>query len=90
MEGGESNADADAIDEVFANLGAVIMGKTMFVTGRRPWGDDAALPRSGVRPAARSLTSRSRSTAERRSRSCTKGIEHALELAQNAAGDKDV
>src|ERR1044072_2907018 len=40
MDGGDENADAAAIDDVFANLGAVIMGRTMFVTGEEPWGDE--------------------------------------------------
>ena len=40
LEGGESNADAELLDELFANLGAVIMGRTMFECGEGPWGDE--------------------------------------------------
>jgi len=41
MDGGDDeNADADAIDDVYANIGAVIMGRMMFVTGEEPWGDE--------------------------------------------------
>src|SRR5262245_2564575 len=38
--GGEANADSDVIDELFANLGAVIMGRVMFDLGEEPWGDE--------------------------------------------------
>ena len=89
LEGGESNADADAIDEVFANLGAVVMGKTMFVTGEQPWGDE---PPFHVPVFV--LQHEPREPIEKHGGSSFnfvhEGIEHALGLAQRAAGDKDV
>jgi hypothetical protein len=41
LEGGESNADAELLDELFANLGTVIMGRR------------ATVPRPGVRARTR-------------------------------------
>jgi dihydrofolate reductase len=35
--GGERNADSEVIDEVFANVGAYIMGRKMFGGGDGPW-----------------------------------------------------
>jgi len=89
LEGGESNADAELIDELFANLGAVIMGRTMFECGEEPWGDEppfhvpvfvlAHEPRDPVeKHGGTSFTF------------VHEGIEHALELAQRVASAKDV
>jgi dihydrofolate reductase len=89
LEGGESNADARLIDELFANLGAVIMGRTMFECGEEPWGDE---PPFHVPVFV--LAHEPQDPIERRGGTSFtfvhEGIEHALELSQHAAGDKDV
>ena len=89
LEGGESNADADAIDEVFANLGAVIMGKTMFVTGEDPWGDEPPfhVPVFVLQHEPHEPIEKHGGTSFT---FVHEGLEHAVRLAQNAAGDKDV
>ena len=40
LEGGESNADSDVIDEQLRRTGATIMGRKMFSGGEGPWADD--------------------------------------------------
>src|SRR3954467_13674266 len=40
LEGGEASPDGAFIDELFSNLGAVIMGRVMFNLGEEPWGGD--------------------------------------------------
>jgi dihydrofolate reductase len=89
MDGGETNADADAIDEVFANLGAVIMGKTMFVTGEDPWGDEPPfhVPVFVLQHEPHDPIEKHGGTSFT---FVHEGIERALGLAQHAAGDKDV
>ena len=89
LEGGESNADGELLDELFANLGAVIMGRTMFECGEEPWGDE---PPFHVPVFV--LAHEPRDSIEKHGGTSFnfvhEGIEHALELAQRAAGDKDV
>ena len=38
LEGGEVNASSPMVEEMFANVGAVIMGRNMFGGGPGPWG----------------------------------------------------
>jgi dihydrofolate reductase len=89
LEGGESNADGELLDELFANLGAVIMGRTMFECGEEPWGDE---PPFHVPVFV--LAHEPRDSIEKHGGTSFnfvhEGIEHALELAQRAAGDTDV
>ncbi len=40
LTGGESNADAEVVDEVVQNVGAYIMGRNMFGPGRGDWDAD--------------------------------------------------
>ena len=89
LEGGESNADADAIDEAFAHLGAVVMGKTMFVTGEEPWGDEPPfhVPVFVLQHEPREQIEKHGGTSFT---FVHEGLEHALGRAQSAAGDKDV
>jgi dihydrofolate reductase len=89
MDGGDENADAAAIDDVFANIGAVIMGRTMFVTGEEPWGHE---PPFHV-PVFVLHHQEQEQIVKHGGTSFTfvhEGLEHALELAQNTAVDKDV
>ena len=83
LEGGESNADGELLDELFANLGAVIMGRTMFECGEEPWGDE---PPFHVPVFV--LAHEPRDSIEKHGGTSFnfvhEGIEHALELAQRA------
>jgi dihydrofolate reductase len=40
MEGGEVNASTPVVEEMQANVGAVVMGRNMFGGGPGPWRDD--------------------------------------------------
>jgi len=89
MNGGETNADADAIDEVFADVGAVIMGRMMFVTGEEPWGEEPPfhVPVFVLQHEPHDQIEKHGGTSFT---FVHEGIERALELAQTAAGDRDV
>jgi dihydrofolate reductase len=39
LEGGESNHDAEVLDEAFRNVGAIVLGKRMY-DNAKGWGDD--------------------------------------------------
>jgi dihydrofolate reductase len=97
-EGGQVNESTPFVEEMFQNVGAVIMGRNMF-------GRSAAIggPRSGRAGGATTLpttcpssfspiTSATslRSRAARPFHFVTDGIESALERASEAAGEKDV
>jgi dihydrofolate reductase len=89
MEGGHANADADAIDDVFTNLGAVIMGRTMFITGEDPWGDEPPfhVPVFVLQHEPHDPIDKHGGTSFT---FVHDGIEHALELAQHVARENDV
>jgi len=89
MEGGDANADADAIDDVFTKLGAVIMGRTMFITGEEPWGDEPPfhVPVFVLQHEPHYPIDKHGGTSFS---FVHDGIEHALELAQHVAGENDV
>jgi dihydrofolate reductase len=89
MDGGDSNADADAIDEVFADVGAVIMGRMMFETGEEPWGDEPPfhVPVFVLQHEPHEPIEKHGGTSFT---FVHQGPEHALGLAQNVAGDTDV
>jgi dihydrofolate reductase len=99
MEGGETNADSEVLEESIANTGAVLMGRRMFSGGAGPWeadpnpdgwwGDD---PPFHVPVFV--LTHHARETVAKQGGTSftfvTDGIEAALEQARAAAGDKDI
>jgi dihydrofolate reductase len=99
MEGGETNADSEVLEESVANTGAVLMGRRMFSGGAGPWetdpnpdgwwGDD---PPFHVPVFV--LTHHARETVAKQGGTSftfvTDGIEAALEQARAAAGDKDI
>jgi dihydrofolate reductase len=95
--GGERNADAEVIDEVFQNVGAYIMGRNMFGGGPGPW-DESWRGWWGDEPPFHApvyvLTHHPREPLEMQGGTTfhfvTDGIETALEQARAAAGDKDV
>jgi dihydrofolate reductase len=99
LEGGETNADSEVIEESLRATGAVVMGRKMFSGGEGPWDDD---PRAdgwwGEDPPFHVpvfvLTQHARETKVMAGGTSfsfvTDGIEAALEQARAAAGDKDV
>jgi dihydrofolate reductase len=97
LEGGERNADAEVVEEVFEGVGAYIMGRKMFGGGDGPW-DEAWTGWWGEDPPYHTpvfvLTHHPREPVEMQGGTTfnfvTDGIESALEQARAAAGDKDV
>jgi dihydrofolate reductase len=99
LEGGETNADSEVVEESLRVTGAVVMGRRMFSGGEGPWGED---PRAdgwwGDDPPFHVpvfvLTHHARETKVMEGGTSftfvTGGIETALEQARAAAGGKDV
>lgn len=99
MDGGETTADSDVLDESVANTGAVLMGRRMFSGGAGPWeADPKADGWWGDDPPFHVpvfvLTHHARETVTKQGGTSftfvTDGIEAALEQARAAAGDKDI
>jgi dihydrofolate reductase len=96
-EGGEVNASGEVLEEVTANTGAVIMGRNMFGPVRGPWTEPLWNGWWGEEPPFHSpvfvLTHYEReplTLGETTFHFVTEGSERAVELAREAAGDKDV
>jgi dihydrofolate reductase len=99
LEGGETNADSEVLEEAVAKNGAVLMGRRMFSSGEGPWEDD---PKAdgwwGDDPPFHVpvfvLTHHARETVTKEGGTSftfvTDGLEAALEQARAAAGDKNV
>jgi dihydrofolate reductase len=99
LEGGETNADSEVVEETLRTTGAVVMGRRMFSGGEGPWQDD---PNAdgwwGDDPPFRVpvfvLTQHARETAIKQGGTSftfvTDGIKSALDQARAAAGTKDV
>jgi dihydrofolate reductase len=86
--GAKTMADAAIIAGMLDHLGAVIMGRRTYDLGERPWGDDPPFPVPCF-----VLTHRTRPPVVKKGTSVTfidRGIEAALSLAKEAAGDKNV
>jgi dihydrofolate reductase len=87
--GGEQSVDSEIIAETFAAAGAYVMGRRMFDAGEVPWGDDPPF-----RAPVFVVTHRPREVLERDGGTSftfvTEGVARAVELARDAAGDKDV
>jgi dihydrofolate reductase len=99
MEGGETSADDEVVKESLALQGAVVMGRRMFSGGEGRWEDDpnadgwwGDAPPFGVPVFV--LTHHAREPVEKQGGTSftfvTEGTEAALELAREAAGEKDV
>lgn len=92
MQGMEGGAGGP-VDELLAawteRLGAVVMGHGMFVSGEIPWGDEPPFhsPVYVVTHHPRASVVKKGGTTYH---FVTEGPERALELAREAAGDKDV
>jgi dihydrofolate reductase len=97
LEGGERNADAEVIDEVFQGLGAYVMGRKMFGGGDGPW-DETWTGWWGDSPPFHApvfvLTHHARASLSMKGGTAftfvTDGIQSALKQARTAAGEKDV
>jgi dihydrofolate reductase len=96
-EGGEVNASSAVMEDAQANLGAVVMGRNMFGPDRGPWGEDPWQGWWGEEPPFHGpvfvLTHHEREPLEKGETTfhfVTEGVERAVELAGEAAGEKDV
>lgn len=97
-EDGETGVDDDFAAKGFRNAGAWIMGRNMFGPVRGPWPDDTWRGWWGEEPPFHApvfvLTHHPRRTLAMRGGTTfhfvTEGIHRALELAREAAGDRDV
>ncbi len=98
LEGGEEGVDSDVVDEHVGRVGATVMGRRMFSGGEGPWEDD---PNAGgwwgdgppFHHAVFVLTHHAREPLALKGTTftfVTDGIEAALPLARDAAGEQDV
>jgi dihydrofolate reductase len=99
LEGGEDNADSKMVQETTSSNGAYIMGRRMFSGGQGSWEDDpnadgwwGDTPPFGVPVFV--LTHHAREPLVKEGGTTfhfvTEGVETALDLAREAAGDRDV
>lgn len=83
-----TDADRAAAERVFANAGAVVIGRRMFDVGIGPWGEDGAFGRpvfvATHRPEDVLVKGPTTFTF------VTDGVVRAVELARATAGDQDV
>lgn len=88
LAGGQTNGDAEILDEAFATTGAVILGRRMFENAKG-WGENPPfhMPVFVLTHDARETVAKEGGTTFT---FVTDGIESALEQARAAAGDKDV
>lgn len=88
-EGGETGTDNDIVRETFERTGVSIMGKRMFDGGEHSWPEEAPF-----RTPVFVLTNERREPWERPGGTIfyfvNDGPEKALELARDAAGDRDI
>jgi dihydrofolate reductase len=83
-----SEADRDALDQMYATTRSVVIGRRMVDVGIDPWGEDGAfrLPVFVITHGAGETLVRGPTTFT----FVTDGAVRAVELARNAAGDGDV
>ncbi|MGW1965566.1 dihydrofolate reductase family protein [Streptomyces sp. NPDC001935] len=88
-EGGEEGRDNDIARETFGRTGASVMGRRMFDLGEQSWPEDAPFhtPVFVVTHTKRDPWERLGATTFH---FVDDGIEHALDQAREAAGDRDV
>ena len=88
-EGGEEGRDNEVVRETFARTGASVMGKRMFDLGEHAWPEEAPFhtPVFVVTHEKRDPWQRPGGTTFH---FVNDGIEPALDLAREAAGDRDV
>lgn len=89
LEGGQVNDDDQVLRDATANVGAYVMGRTMFDYGEEPWGDNPPFHAPVF-----VLTHRPRPAITMQGGTIytfvTDGIASAIRQAKGAAGDKDV
>jgi dihydrofolate reductase len=87
-EGGTSGVDSEMLEEAFAGVRAIVMGRRMFDLGEPYWGEDPPfrMPVFVVTHEQREAIVKGETTFA----FVTGGPEGALELARKAAGDGDV
>ena len=87
--GGEEGRDNDIVRETYQRTGASVMGKRMFDAGEGAWPEEAPFrtPVFVVTHTERAPWDRPGGTTFH---FVNDGIEHALDLAREAAGDRDV
>jgi dihydrofolate reductase len=98
LEEGETDIDSEIVAETVASVGAHIMGRRMFSGGSGPWEDDSNAngwwgDEGPFGKPVLVLTHHAREPLVLTGTTftfVTEGIEAALELARDAAGDKDV
>jgi dihydrofolate reductase len=87
--GGKTEADAEVLDEVYSRTGAIVIGKSMFDVGVKPWGDPPPF-----RMPVFVITHEPREPMPMKGGTTytfvTDGLEAALERAKSAAGEGDV
>ena len=86
--GAKTMADSAIIADMLDHLGAVILGRRTYDVGEGPWGDDPPFPVPCF-----VLTRRARPPVVKKGTTIAfvdRGIEAALDLAKQAAGDKNV
>jgi dihydrofolate reductase len=89
LPGGETNKDAEIVDEAFKNAGAVLIGRRMFDEAEGPWGEEPPfhMPVFVVTRSGRETMIKQGGTTFT---FVTDGIESGLRQARAAAGDRDV
>jgi dihydrofolate reductase len=98
QEGGEVNASTEVVEESLQNIGASVMGRSMFGGGSGPWGEDPWDGWWGDDPPFHTpvfvLTHHAREPLQKEGGTTfffvTDDIESALAQAKAAAGGKDV
>jgi dihydrofolate reductase len=87
LEGGESNQDAEVLDEAFRNVGAIVLGKRMY-DNAKGWGDDPPfkVPVFVLSHQPLEKIVKGETTFD----FLSSGIESAVEQARGAAGEGDV
>ena len=87
--GGARSVNSDIVEETFAAAGAYVMGRRMFEGGVIPWGDEPPF-----RAPVFVVTHRPHDVVERAGGTSftfvTAGVEHAVAMAREAAGGKNV
>ena len=89
LDGGREGPDDDVMKERFERAGAFVMGRRMFDHAEEPWGDEPPFhgPVFVVTHRARDPLPKEGGTTFT---FVTEGYEKAMELAREAAGEKDV
>ena len=89
LAGGESDRDAEVLEESVAHVGATVMGRRMFDLGEGPWGEEPPF-----RVPVFVVTHRPREPLPKKGGTTfhfvPDGIGEAVEQARTAAGDADV